>query len=187
MGIQLNVAKYDQLLPWVDANLEGFDSPQEVAQCLIAFLNEPEKAAVLRVPLGNIAPGVRKAIRSGDFMGVTFASLAVCGSSMAVRMTADNQYVLLYDMWLAREIPCSFDLCARMFWDLRQADLIRVRRALHRGVPRHANFDAEECLGNAKSIVVGAQKGSTTMKVTSLSVAVIGFSENPPDKRLVAQ
>lgn len=60
-GAQLNGAKADELLDFVNSCIPGFDDVNEVFQYFVTLLNEIEKDEGLIVPRAMIAPGVQKA------------------------------------------------------------------------------------------------------------------------------
>lgn len=166
-GIQLNGAKIDQFMAFVDSSIEGFDGPGEVAQYLISALGELEKDDELRVPRGSVHQSVRQAIREGDLTGITLANLAACGSAITVRMTGDDEYAVIFDARLSQGIPRFFDLVARMLWDLRQLSRSEAGAPFSVAFFQARNIDADQYLGNVNKPVTGAQGNPGLMTVDS--------------------
>lgn len=176
VGIQVNLAKMDALMEFVSQHSD-LDDIQETVNYLIGFLAELEKDEAFRIKRGRIAQGVRKALREGDMTGITFANLAACSGAFRIQLTADDEYICLYDTRLSMGIPHFFDLIARLLWDFRS--LMKSQK----GVPfsivfvSARNFDADAYLGNVNKEVEGCQKNPGAMHVDSVpSIGAIAAS-----------
>lgn len=176
VGIQVNLAKMDALMEFVSQHSD-LDDIQETVNYLIGFLTELEKDEAFRIKRGRIAQGVRKALREGDMTGITFANLAACSGAFRIQLTADDEYICLYDTRLSMGIPHFFDLIARLLWDFRS--LMKSQK----GVPfsivfvSARNFDADAYLGNVNKEVEGCQKNPGAMHVDSVpSIGAIAAS-----------
>ena len=176
VGIQVNLTKMDALMEFVSQHSD-LDDIQETVNYLIGFLAELEKDEAFRIKRGRIAQGVRKALREGDMTGITFANLAACSGAFRIQLTADDEYICLYDTRLSMGIPHFFDLIARLLWDFRS--LMKSQK----GVPfsivfvSARNFDADAYLGNVNKEVEGCQKNPGAMHVDSVpSIGAIAAS-----------
>ena len=167
VGIQVNALKAPELQSALEAGLAGFDSLEELANYLIAFMSHAEQDEGLIVPRNRIAQGVRKGIREGDLTGITLMNLAACAQALVVDSAEDNVYRVMFDTRLPMGIPQFFTLVARLIWDVRDAV------ASLAGVPFTVvfmgarNFDADAVFGNVNKNVVGAQSNPETMTVAS--------------------
>lgn len=165
-GAQLNGAKVDGLLDFVNSCIPGFDDVKEVFQYFISFLNEVEKDEGLIVPRDMIAPGVQQGIREGDLTGLTLANLAACGKAIALDKTAPGSYRVVYDSRLIAGIPSFLDLIARLVWDLRQCTNSMRDRPFEIAFLQARNIDADQYLGSVDKPVPGAQRHMMFMQVT---------------------
>lgn len=119
VGIQVNGAKVDQFMSFVEEFESDFDDIADVARHFQAFMAHIEQDEGLIVPRAMIAPGVCKALREGDLTGITLANLAACGSAFTVELKSPDHYLVAFDGRLNRGIPCFFELIARLLWDFR--------------------------------------------------------------------
>lgn len=165
-GAQLNGAKADELLDFVNSCIPGFDDVNEVFQYFVTLLNEIEKDDGLIVPRAMIAPGVQKAIREGDLTGLTFANLAACGKAFCVQKAKAGSYRVIFDSRLIIGIPSFLDLVARLVWDLRQCTNSMRGKPFEISFLQARNIDADHYLGSVEAPVPGAQKYAMFMKVT---------------------
>lgn len=184
VGIQVNLAKMDELMNFVSQHSD-LDDIQETVNYLIGFLAELEKDEAFRIKRGKIAQGVRKALREGDMTGITFANLASCSGAFRIQLSADDEYVCLYDTRLSMGVPHFFDLIARLLWDFRSF------MKSQKGVPftivfmSARNFDADAYLGSVSKEVEGCQANPGAMRVDSIpSIGAVVTSllerETPP-------
>lgn len=125
-GMEINAPKMNQMMPFIDERVDGFESIQEAAWYVVAYLKDLEKDKALRVPASRISPAIRKGLPGGYLSGITLANFCACDRALVVDSVqrddeAYDMYRVLYDTRLALGIPSFFDLCARMIWDLRQA------------------------------------------------------------------
>lgn len=165
-GAQLNGAKADELLDFVNNCIPGFDDVNEVFQYFVTLLNEIEKDEGLIVPRAIIAPGVQKAIREGDLTGLTLANLAACGKALCVQKAKAGSYRVIFDSRLIIGIPSFLDLVARLVWDLRQCTNSMRGKPIEISFLQARNIDADHYLGSVEAPVPGAQKYAMFMKVT---------------------
>ena len=165
-GAQLNGAKADELLDFVNSCIPGFDDVNEVFQYFVTLLNEIEKDEGLIVPRAMIAPGVQKAIREGDLTGLTLANLAACGKAFCVQKAKVGSYRVIFDSRLIIGIPSFLDLVARLVWDLRQCTNSMRGKPFEISFLQARNIDADHYLGSVEAPVPGAQKYAMFMKVT---------------------
>ena len=165
-GAQLNGAKADELLDFVNSCIPGFDDVNEVFQYFVTLLNEIEKDEGLIVPRAMIAPGVQKAIREGDLTGLTLANLAACGKAFCVQKAKAGSYRVIFDSRLIIGIPSFLDLVARLVWDLRQCTNSMRGKPFEISFLQARNIDADHYLGSVEAPVPGAQKYAMFMKVT---------------------
>lgn len=165
-GAQLNGAKADELLDFVNSCIPGFDDVNEVFQYFVTLLNEIEKDEGLIVPRAMIAPGVQKAIREGDLTGLTLANLAACGKAFCVQKVERGAYRVIFDSRLIKGIPSFLDLVARLLWDLRQCTNSMRGKPFEISFLQARNIDADHYLGSVEAPVPGAQKYAMFMKVT---------------------
>lgn len=165
-GAQLNGAKADELLDFVNSCIPGFDDVNEVFQYFVTLLNEIEKDEGLIVPRAIIAPGVQKAIREGDLTGLTLANLAACGKAFCVQKAKAGSYRVIFDSRLIIGIPSFLDLVARLVWDLRQCTNSMRGKPFEISFLQARNIDADHYLGSVEAPVPGAQKYAMSMKVT---------------------
>lgn len=165
-GAQLNGAKADELLDFVNSCIPGFDDVNEVFQYFVTLLNEIEKDEGLIVPRAIIAPGVQKAIREGDLTGLTLANLAACGKALCVQKAKAGSYRVIFDSRLIIGIPSFLDLVARLVWDLRQCTNSMRGKPFEISFLQARNIDADHYLGSVEVPVPGAQKYAMFMKVT---------------------
>lgn len=165
-GAQLNGAKADELLDFVNSCIPGFDDVNEVFQYFVTLLNEIEKDEGLIVPRAMIAPGVQKAIREGDLTGLTLANLAACGKAFCVQKVERGAYRVIFDSRLIKGIPSFLDLVARLVWDLRQCTNSMRGKPFEISFLQARNIDADHYLGSVEAPVPGAQKYAMFMKVT---------------------
>lgn len=165
-GAQLNGAKADELLDFVNSRIPGFDDVNEVFQYFVTLLNEIEKDEGLIVPRAMIAPGVQKAIREGDLTGLTLANLAACGKAFCVQKVERGAYRVIFDSRLIKGIPSFLDLVARLVWDLRQCTNSMRGKPFEISFLQARNIDADHYLGSVEAPVPGAQKYAMFMKVT---------------------
>ena len=165
-GAQLNGAKADELLDFVNSCIPGFDDVNEVFQYFVTLLNEIEKDEGLIVPRAMIAPGVQKAIREGDLTGLTLANLAACGKAFCVQKVGSGSYRVIFDGRLILGIPRFLDLVARLLWDLRQCTNSMRDKPFEICFLQARNIDADHYLGSVEAPVPGAQKYAMSMKVT---------------------
>ena len=165
-GAQLNGAKADELLDFVNSCIPGFDDVNEVFQYFVTLLNEIEKDEGLIVPRAMIAPGVQKAIREGDLTGLTLANLAACGKAFCVQKVGSGSYRVIFDGRLILGIPRFLDLVARLLWDLRQCTNSMRDKPFEICFLQARNIDADHYLGSVEAPVPGAQKYAMFMKVT---------------------
>lgn len=165
-GAQLNGAKADELLDFVNSCIPGFDDVNEVFQYFVTLLNEIEKDEGLIVPRAIIAPGVQKAIREGDLTGLTLANLAACGKTFCVQKAKAGSYRIIFDSRLIMGIPSFLDLVARLVWDLRQCTNSMRGKPFEISFLQARNIDADHYLGSVEAPVPGAQKYAMFMKVT---------------------
>ncbi|MBS6611927.1 MAG: hypothetical protein KH279_01515 [Collinsella intestinalis] len=165
-GAQLNGAKADELLDFVNSCIPGFDDVNEVFQYFVTLLNEIEKDEGLIVPRDMIAPGVQKAIREGDLTGLTLANLAACGKALCVQKAKAGSYRVIFDSRLIIGIPSFLDLVARLVWDLRQCTNSMRGKPFEISFLQARNIDADHYLGSVEAPVPGAQKYAMFMKVT---------------------
>lgn len=165
-GAQLNGAKADELLDFVNSCIPGFDDVNEVFQYFVTLLNEIEKDEGLIVPRAMIAPGVQKAIREGDLTGLTLANLAACGKALCVQKAKAESYRIIFDSRLIMDIPSFLDLVARLVWDLRQCTNSMRGKPFEISFLQARNIDADHYLGSVEAPVPGAQKYAMFMKVT---------------------
>lgn len=165
-GAQLNGAKADELLDFVNSCIPGFDDVNEVFQYFVTLLNEIEKDEGLIVPRAIIAPGVQKAIREGDLTGLTLANLAACGKALCVQKAKAGSYRVIFDGRLIIGIPSFLDLVARLVWDLRQCTNSMRGKPFEISFLQARNIDADHYLGSVEAPVPGAQKYAMFMKVT---------------------
>lgn len=165
-GAQLNGAKVDGLLDFVNSCIPGFDDVTEVFQYFISFLNEVEKDEGLIVPRDMIAPGVQQAIREGDLTGLTLANLAACARALSVEKLEPGTYRVIFDGRLISGIPRFLDLVARLVWDLRQCTKSMRGKPFEIGFLQARNIDADHFLGSVDAPVPGAQEYAMFMKVT---------------------
>lgn len=165
-GAQLNGAKADELLDFVNSCIPGFDDVNEVFQYFVTLLNEIEKDEGLIVPRAIIAPGVQKAIREGDLTGLTLANLAACGKALCVQKAKAGSYRVIFDSRLIIGIPSFLDLVARLVWDLRQCTNSMRGKPFEISFLQARNIDADHYLGSVEAPVPGAQKYAMFMKVT---------------------
>ena len=165
-GAQLNGAKADELLDFVNSCIPGFDDVNEVFQYFVTLLNEIEKDEGLIVPRAIIAPGVQKAIREGDLTGLTLANLAACGKAFCVQKVGSGSYRVIFDGRLILGIPRFLDLVARLLWDLRQCTNSMRDKPFEICFLQARNIDADHYLGSVEAPVPGAQKYAMSMKVT---------------------
>lgn len=165
-GAQLNGAKADELLDFVNSCIPGFDDVNEVFQYFVTLLNEIEKDEGLIVPRAIIAPGVQKAIREGDLTGLTLANLAACGKAFCVQKAKAGSYRIIFDSRLIMGIPSFLDLVARLVWDLRQCTNSMRGKPFEISFLQARNIDADHYLGSVEAPVPGAQKYAMFMKVT---------------------
>lgn len=165
-GAQLNGAKADELLDFVNSCIPGFDDVNEVFQYFVTLLNEIEKDEGLIVPRAIIAPGVQKAIREGDLTGLTLANLAACGKAFCVQKVGSGSYRVIFDGRLILGIPRFLDLVARLLWDLRQCTNSMRGKPFEICFLQARNIDADHYLGSVEAPVPGAQKYAMSMKVT---------------------
>lgn len=165
-GAQLNGAKVDELLDFVNSCIPGFDDVNEVFQYFVTLLNEIEKDEGLIVPRAMIAPGVQKAIREGDLTGLTLANLAACGKAFCVQKVERGAYRVIFDSRLIKGIPSFLDLVARLVWDLRQCTNSMRGKPFEISFLQARNIDADHYLGSVEAPVPGAQKYAMFMKVT---------------------
>lgn len=165
-GAQLNGAKADELLDFVNSCIPGFDDVNEVIQYFVTLLNEIEKDEGLIVPRAIIAPGVQKAIREGDLTGLTLANLAACGKALCVQKAKAGSYRVIFDSRLIIGIPSFLDLVARLVWDLRQCTNSMRGKPFEISFLQARNIDADHYLGSVEAPVPGAQKYAMFMKVT---------------------
>ncbi len=158
-GIQINGAKMDQMMPFINERIDGFESIQEATQYVVAYLEELEKDEALRVPAYKISPAIQRGLPGGCLSGITLANLCACDRALVVDVANIEQgviYRVLYDTRLAQGIPSFFDLCARMIWDLRQTSYSA------KGEPFVIAFEGALCFdddyfGHVKEPVKGAQ------------------------------
>lgn len=165
-GAQLNGAKADELLDFVNSCIPGFDDVNEVFQYFVTLLNEIEKDEGLIVPRAMIAPGVQKAIREGDLTGLTLANLAACGKAFCVQKAKAGSYRVIFDSRLIIGIPSFLDLVARLVWDLRQCTNSMRGKPFEISFLQARNIDSDHYLGSVEAPVPGAQKHAMFMKVT---------------------
>lgn len=165
-GAQLNGAKADELLDFVNSCIPGFDDVNEVFQYFVTLLNEIEKDEGLIVPRAMIAPGVQKAIREGDLTGLTLANLAACGKAFCIQKAKAGSYRVIFDSRLIIGIPSFLDLVARLVWDLRQCTNSMRGKPFEISFLQARNIDADHYLGSVEAPVPGAQKYAMFMKVT---------------------
>ena len=165
-GAQLNGAKADGLLDFVNGCIPGFDDVNEVFQYFVTLFNEIEKDEGLIVPRAMIAPGVQKAIREGDLTGLTLANLAACGKALCVQKAKAGSYRVIFDGRLIIGIPSFLDLVARLVWDLRQCTNSMRGKPFEISFLQARNIDADHYLGSVEAPVPGAQKYAMFMKVT---------------------
>ena len=165
-GAQLNGAKADELLDFVNSCIPGFDDVNEVFQYFVTLLNEIEKDEGLIVPRAMIAPGVQKAIREGDLTGLTLANLAACGKAFCAQKAKAGSYRVIFDSRLIIGIPSFLDLVARLVWDLRQCTNSMRGKPFEISFLQARNIDADHYLGSVEAPVPGAQKYAMFMKVT---------------------
>ena len=165
-GAQLNGAKADELLDFVNSCIPGFDDVNEVFQYFVTLLNEIEKDEGLIVPRAMIAPGVQKAIREGDLTGLTLANLAACGKAFCVQKAKAGSYRVIFDSRLIIGIPSFLDLVARLVWDLRQCTNSMRGKPFEISFLQARNIDADHYLGGVEAPAPGAQKYAMFMKVT---------------------
>lgn len=165
-GAQLNGAKADELLDFVNSCIPGFDDVNEVFQYFVTLLNEIEKDEGLIVPRAMIAPGVQKAIREGDLTGLTLANLAACGKAFCVQKAKAGSYRVIFDSRPIIGIPSFLDLVARLVWDLRQCTNSMRGKPFEISFLQARNIDADHYLGSVEAPVPGAQKYAMFMKVT---------------------
>lgn len=165
-GAQLNGAKADELLDFVNSCIPGFDDVNEVFQYFVTLLNEIEKDEGLIVPRAIIAPGVQKAIREGDLTGLTLANLAACGKALCVQKAKAGSYRVIFDSRLIIGIPSFLDLVARLVWNLRQCTNSMRGKPFEISFLQARNIDADHYLGSVEAPVPGAQKYAMFMKVT---------------------
>lgn len=167
VGIQVNALKVPELQSALEAGLAGFDSLEELANFLIAFMSHAEQDEGLIVPRKRIAQGIRKGIREGDLTGITLMNLAACAQALVVDSAEDNAYRVMFDTRLSMGIPQFFTLVARLIWDVRDAVTSLA------GVPFTVvfmgarNFDADAVFGNVNKSVAGAQSNPEAMTVSS--------------------
>lgn len=166
VGAQLNGAKADELLDFVNSCIPGFDDVNEVFQYFVTLFNEIEKDEGLIVPRAMIAPGVQKAIREGDLTGLTLANLAACGKALCVQKAKAGSYRVIFDGRLIIGIPSFLDLVARLVWDLRQCTNSMRGKPFEISFLQARNIDADHYLGSVEAPVPGAQKYAMFMKVT---------------------
>lgn len=165
-GAQLNGAKADELLDFVNSCIPGFDDVNEVFQYFVTLFNEIEKDEGLIVPRAMIAPGVQKAIREGDLTGLTLANLAACGKTLCVQKAKAGSYRVIFDGRLILGIPRFLDLVARLLWDLRQCTNSMRGKPFEISFLQARNIDADHYLGSVEAPVPGAQKYAMFMKIT---------------------
>lgn len=165
-GAQLNGAKADEFLDFVNSCIPGFDDVNEVFQYFVTLLNEIEKDEGLIVPRAMIAPGVQKAIREGDLTGLTLANLAACGKALCVQKAKAGSYRIIFDSRLIMGIPSFLDLVARLVWDLRQCTNSMRGKPFEISFLQARNIDADHYLGSVEAPVPSAQKYAMFMKAT---------------------
>lgn len=165
-GAQLNGAKVDGFLGFVNSCIPGFDDANEVFQYFVTLLNEIEKDEGLIVPRAMIAPGVQQAIREGDLTGLTLANLAACGRAFSVEKVKPGVYRVVFDGRLIAGIPRFLDLAARLVWDLRQCTNSMRGKPFEISFLQARNIDADQYLGSVDTPVPGAQEYAMFMKVT---------------------
>lgn len=165
-GAQLNGAKVDGLLDFVNGCIPGFEDCREVFQYFSAFLNEIEKDEGLIVPRGMIAPGVQQAIREGDLTGLTLANLAACAKALSVEKVKPGAYRVIFDGRLIAGIPRFLDLVARLVWDLRQCTNSLRGKPFSLTFLQARNIDADHYLGNVDVPVPGTQEYAMFMEVS---------------------
>lgn len=165
-GAQLNGAKADGLLNFVNSCIPGFDDVNEVFQYFVTLLNEIEKDEGLIVPRAMIAPGVQKAIREGDLTGLTLANLVACGKAFCVQKVERGAYRVIFDGRLIKGIPRFLDLLARLLWDLRQCTNSMRGKPFEISFLQARNIDADQYLGSVDAPVPGAQEYAALMKIT---------------------
>lgn len=165
-GAQLNGAKADELLDFVNSCIPGFDDVNEVFRYFVTLLNEIEKDEGLIVPRAIIAPGVQKAIREGDLTGLTLANLAACSKALCVQKVERGAYRVIFDGRLIKGIPRFLDLLARLLWDLRQCTNSMRDKPFEISFLQARNIDADQYLGSVETPVPGAQEYTMCMKVT---------------------
>ena len=165
-GAQLNGAKVDGFLGFVNSCIPGFDDANEVFQYFVTLLNEIEKDEGLIVPRAMIAPGVQQAIREGDLTGLTLANLAACGRAFSVEKVKPGVYRVIFDGRLIAGIPRFLDLVARLVWDLRQCTNSMRGKPFEISFLQARNIDADQYLGSVDVPVPGAQEYAMLMKVT---------------------
>lgn len=146
----------------------GYGCTQDLANALIAIMNEMEKDEGLRVPRGLIAPNIQKEICEGDLTGITFMTLATRARSLEIKYRTKDSYMLLYDMRLARGIPSFFDLTARWIWDFRgyYYDFFK-NRPFTLAYEGCENTDTETAYGPVDEPVAGARVFPLVTQVTS--------------------
>lgn len=123
-GIQINAAKVDQMMTFINERIEGFESIQEAGQYVCGYLGELGKDDALRVPADRISDSIGRALPGGYLSGIALANLCSCNRALVVdsgKTDSGDTYRVIYDTRLALGIPSFFDLCARMIWDLRQS------------------------------------------------------------------
>ena len=165
-GAQLNGAKADELLDFVNSCIPGFDDVNEVFRYFVTLLNEIEKDEGLIVPRAIIAPGVQKAIREGDLTGLTLANLAACGKALCIQKAKAGSYRVIFDSRLIIGIPSFLDLAARLVWDLRQCTNSMRGKPFEISFLQARNIDADQYLSSVETPVPGAQEYTMCMKVT---------------------
>lgn len=165
-GVQLDDAKADGFLDFVNSCVPGFDDVNEVFQYFAAILNEIEKDEGLIVPRNMIAPGVQRAIRTGDLTGLTLANLAACNKAFCVQKVEPGVYRTIFDGRLIKGIPCFLDLVARLLWDMRQCTNSMRGKPFEISFLQARNIDADQYLGSVDTPVPGAQGYAMCMKVT---------------------
>lgn len=186
-GAQLNGAKADGLLDFVNSCIPGFDDANEVFQYFVTLLNEIEKDEGLIVPRAMIAPGVQKAIREGDLTGLTLANLAACGKAFCVQKVERGAYRVIFDGRLIKGIPRFLDLVARLLWDLRQCTNSMRGKPFEISFLQARNIDADQYLGNVATPVPGAQEYTMVVEVTEPPIITLPGEVDSPKSHVPHQ
>lgn len=166
-GIQVNGAQIDGFMAFVNENMNGFDDINEVVQYFIAFMQQMEGDEGLIIPRSKIASDLHAAMREGDLTGITLVNLAACGGAFRIASPEPDAYAIVYDVRLAKGIPCFFDLMARLMWDARLMSASAAGQPFDISFLAARNFDANEYLGDVDEPVAGAQENPTALHVES--------------------